>query len=94
MRMLKSGELHSTKCIYYPTIILHKFKSLDRILTIFLQAIPAYFLDFFNTDKRIRLMAVSRKLQSMRNVIAFFLTSRFKFTTDNIKSKVFDKYEF
>lgn len=91
--MLKNGQLHTTKCIYYPTILLHQIKCLDQILTILLQAIPAYFLDFFNTDKRVRLIAVSRKLQSMRNVIAFFLSKRFKFTTDNIERKVFNKYE-
>lgn len=79
------------KCIYYPTILLIKSDFLDTILSILLQAVPSYLLDFFNTDKRIRLMAISRKMQSMRNVISFFMTTEFNFAGRNIREKVFDK---
>lgn len=89
--MLNTGEMHSMKCVYYPTAMFIHSVILDWILTILLQAIPAYCLDFFNTDKRIQLTAISRKLQSMRKVIAFFLSKRFQFETKNIQSKVYDK---
>lgn len=89
--MLKSGELHSTKCIYYPTIMLINHAWLDIILVIFLQAIPGFLLDFFNSDKRISLMAISRKMQSMKDVISFFMSKRLYFDDKKVRERVYAK---
>lgn len=75
--------LHSMKSIYYPVITFTNEEWKDTLATIFLQAIPCFFMDFFNPEK-IRLLAVSRKVKSMKNVIHFFMTKRLFFDNKNV----------
>lgn len=78
------------KCIYYPVITFTPYEWQDTILMILLQALPAFFMDIFNTDKKIRLMAITRKVKSMKNVISFFMSKRLYFDNKNV-IKVYDR---
>lgn len=81
--MRKRELLHSMKVIYYPVITFTHYGWEDTLATIFLQAIPAFIMDFFNPEK-IRLLAVSRKIKSMKNVITFFMNKRIFFDNTNV----------
>lgn len=91
MNILKSGQLHSMKCIYYPFIVFTHYAWQDTILMILLQAIPGFLMDLFNTDKRIRLMAITRKVQSMKNVMSFFMSKTLFFDDFNTRLKIYDR---
>ncbi|XP_031621105.1 fatty acyl-CoA reductase wat-like [Contarinia nasturtii] len=82
--------LHSMKCIYYPVITFTHYGWQDSLATLFLQALPCYFMDFFNPEK-IRLLAVSRKIKSMKNVISFFMSKRIHFDNTNVVREVYDR---
>lgn len=88
--MRKYELLHSMKCVYYPVITFTHYEWQDTLATIFLQALPCYFMDFFNTEK-IRLLAVSRKIKSMKNVISFFMNKRIYFDNTNVVHEVYDR---
>lgn len=82
------------KAIYnfsYPVIAFTRYEWQDWLATIFLQAFPAFIMDFFNTEK-IRLLAVCRKVQSMKNVMQFFLNKKLYFDNKNVVEKVYDRY--
>lgn len=89
--ILNTGQLHSMKCIYYPFIVFTHYAWQDTILVILLQAIPGFLMDLFNTDKRIRLMAITRKVQSMKNVMTFFMTKKLHFDDFKTRLNVYDR---
>lgn len=91
IEMRKRELLHSMKVIYYPVITFTHYEWEDTLATILLQAIPAFLMDFFNPEK-IRLLAVSRKIKSMKNVITFFMNKRIFFDNSNVV-KIYDRYE-
>lgn len=82
--------LHSMKCVYYPVITFTHYEWQDTLATIFLQALPCFFMDFFNPEK-IRLMAISRKIKSMKNVISFFMNKRIHFDNTNVVHEVYER---
>lgn len=82
--------LHSMKCVYYPVITFTHYGWQDTLATIFMQAIPCFFMDFFNPEK-IRLLAVCRKIKSMKNVITFFMSKRIHFDNSNVVHEVYDR---
>lgn len=88
--MRKYELLHSMKCVYYPVITFTHYGWQDSLATIFLQALPCYFMDFFNTEK-IRLLRVCRKIKSMKNVIAFFMSKRIHFDNTNVVRDVYNR---
>lgn len=47
-------------------------------------------MDFFNTEK-IRLLAVCRKIKSMKNVITFFMNKKIYFDNANVVREVYDR---
>lgn len=83
--------LHSMKSIYYPVITFTHYEWQDELATLFLQALPSFIMDFFNKEK-IKLLAVSRKVKSMKNVIAFFMNKRITFDHKNVTT-VYDRLE-
>lgn len=87
--MRKREILHTMKIIYYPVITFTRYEWEDRLATIFLDAIPAFIMDFFNPEK-IRLLAISRKVTSMKHVISFFLSKRLFFDNTNVL-KVYER---
>lgn len=90
MSLRSSQQLHSVKCIYYPVITFVNYEWQDTLLMLLLQAIPAYLMDLFNTDKRVRLLAITRKVKSMKNVISFFMNKRLYFGNQNVV-QVYDR---
>ncbi|XP_055327144.1 fatty acyl-CoA reductase wat-like isoform X1 [Sitodiplosis mosellana] len=82
--------LHCMKCVYYPVITFTHYEWQDFLATIFLQALPCFFMDFFNPEK-IRLLAVCRKIKSMKNVITFFMNKRIHFDNTNVVHEVYDR---
>lgn len=87
----KHELLHSMKCVYYPVITFTHYEWQDTLATIFMQALPCFFMDFFHNEK-IRLLAVSRKIKSMKNVIHFFMTKRIFFDSTNTTREVHDRW--
>lgn len=87
--MRKLQLLHTMKVIYYPVITFTHYEWQDTLATIFLGAIPAFIMDFFNPEK-IRLLAISRKIKSMKNVISFFMSKRIFFDSSNVV-KVYER---
>lgn len=86
----KHEVLHSMKCVYYPVITFTQSAIADTLATIFLQALPCFFMDFFNSEK-IRLLAVCRKIKSMKTVIHFFMTKRIFFDSTNVTREIYDR---
>lgn len=82
------------KAIYnfsYPVIAFTRYEWQDWLATVFLQAFPAFVMDLFNTEK-IRLLAVCRKVQSMKKVMQFFMNKRLFFDNQNVVRKIYDRY--
>lgn len=48
-------------------------------------------MDFFNPEK-IRLLAVCRKIKSMKNVINYFMNKRIYFDNTNVVHEVYDRW--
>lgn len=87
----KHEILHSMKCVYYPVITFTHYGWQDTLATIFLQALPCYFMDFFNPEK-IRLLAVCRKIKSMKNVINYFMNKKIYFDNTNVANEVYARW--
>lgn len=89
--LFKSVQLQTKIFIIcsYPVIAFTRYEWQDTLATIFLQALPAYIMDFFNPEK-IKLMAVCRKVKSMKNVINFFMQKKLFFDNKNVVN-VYDR---
>lgn len=97
---LKS-TIHSSKSVWYPFVICHENKYLIELLSIFCHWIPGFIMDsiIYLMGKKPMFLNIYRKIEQYKNVVSFFSTHQWEFTTDNVvalwnKLSVVDKHKF
>lgn len=71
------------KCVWYPCFRFSKYGWENRLANILLHFIPALLMDIFNKDE-VRLTNVARKIESLTNVLNYFLGKEFYFGNKNM----------